>query len=89
MENKNENARALSNVFSEIEKIDLSRKELDDELTQIGFDPEYLVMKIRDRVEKLKANPDAIQFEGQEGEFDPLMLAARKTKRPKKAKKRG
>ncbi|HMX00890.1 MAG TPA: hypothetical protein PKL56_16090 [Cyclobacteriaceae bacterium] len=89
---KKENAKGLSNAFNEFEKIDLTGKELDNELVELGIDPTDLVKKVREKIEKLNSTiaVSSLNQETKE-EFNPFLLAAskkRKEKGPKKARKR-
>jgi hypothetical protein len=86
---KNENANGLSNVFIEFEKIDLTGKELDSELTELGFDPKDLVRKVREKIDKIKTGLQDTGFvrESKE-EFDPFLLAAGKKRKVKDVTKR-
>jgi len=85
---KKENAQGLSNIFNEFEKIDLTGKALDDELTELGFDPKDLARKVRERIDKIKTGHYVVGMPQADltKEFDPLLLAAakRKGKRPSK-----
>lgn len=80
---KNENnGQNLSNVFSEIEKVDLTGKELDEQLIEYGFNPRELVRKVRETVDKVKSSNQNDSQPAIE-EFDPFLLAAGKNKQKK------
>lgn len=83
---KNEKADGVSNMFNEFERIDLTGKALDDELTELGFDPKELVRKVRERIDNIKSGGTIQGTSSQENEFDPLLLAAGKRKRKQDSK---
>lgn len=87
---KKENVQGLSNAFNEFEKIDLTGKELDKELVELGFDPEDLVKRVREKIEKINSKNSVSNLDQEmKEEFNPFLLAASKKKKaPKKARKR-
>jgi hypothetical protein len=87
---KKKNANELSNVFNELDKIDLTGSELDNQLIELGFDPSDLVKKVRERIGKInsvsnaaKENPTKVQMK-----FDPFLLAAGSKPKDKTTSKR-
>lgn len=85
MKNKKD-ALALSNLFDEFEKADLTGKQLDDELITYGFDPKELARKVRERINVLKTGRtmDSFSKENREQEFNPFLLAAKNKGNKKK-----